>query len=95
MQMTRKPVRGERRHVCQRARFFEEVRCARNYRHFLLAPELTLGLFIELDYLRICATDDKKRRSKHLREFFVTSQIWPSAARDHGPDFARQIGGHP
>ena len=93
--MTHEPARGERSDVFQCARFLEQMRCSWNNRDLLLTPELTKGLLIELDDVEIGAADDEERRSEHLREFFTTSQIRPSTARDDGGNFAREIGGHP
>ncbi len=93
--MMHEPARGERSDAFQCAWFFEQMRCSWNNRDFLLAPELPMSLLIELDDVEIGAADDEERWSEHLREFFTTSQIRASTARDDGGNFAREIGGHP
>src|SRR2546430_2045494 len=64
----------------------------RDEHHLLLAGELVVRFFVQLDDAGIFAADDQQRRRFHARES-AAGEIRTSAARDDGADAIRNARG--
>src|SRR5262245_25671511 len=65
LQMLSEPLRRQTRHLFERARFFKEVRRARNDLHLFFAAKAREGLPIQFNDRLVVGADDQQRRRFH------------------------------
>ena len=92
LKVTLKPTGSEVRHFFQRARFLEQVGCAGNNRHFLLAREPREGVAIEADNGIIVTANNEEGGGVNFRQR-VAREIGPPAARDDRLNLPFKFGG--
>jgi hypothetical protein len=78
-EVTNEPVTSEARDLLQRARFLEEMGCARHDLELHFARKELHGSAIELDDHRVIAPDDQQYRLVHQSEG-LTREVRSTAA---------------
>jgi hypothetical protein len=92
--MADEPLRGEPRHLLERAGLLEEVRRARDDRELATRMDERVARgFVHLDHAVVAAADDEERRRAHFREQALAGEVRAPAARHDRADFVGHLGG--